>query len=362
MCFRTKSRPMRGTSSNAVSDGTGARINAGEERDGVFEARQTGECRRCHGRLRKQAQGRRGDDAERPFRADEKILEVIAAIVFAQAFQPVPDAAIGEHDLEPEGEIARAAVSQHRHAAGIGGEHAADLAASLRGKAQRQEASRRSPPRSAPLASTRPASTVMVLPARSMSRTCVMRLKLTTTSLPLSNGNLPADETGIAALRDDGRARLVGELEDRGNLLRRSRLQHQRGLAVIAVAPLLQVRRHGLGIADRIGFADDASEGVERGLRRALEWGRAVMEKACWLAFLPLLAAARLRRSLIASPRPLSGIGITAIAVASRPSRLLQRGKEIRGGFGQIAARTEIERRALELRRIGAEGEQGLAR
>ena len=38
------------------------------------------------------------------------------------------------------------------------------------------------------LASTRPASTVMVLPSRSMSRTWVMRLRLTTTSLPLSNG------------------------------------------------------------------------------------------------------------------------------------------------------------------------------
>ena len=39
-------------------------------------------------------------------------------------------------------------------------------------------------------------------------------------------GNLSADQAGIAALRHDGRAASVGVLQDRRDLLRRARLQH----------------------------------------------------------------------------------------------------------------------------------------
>ena len=97
--------------------------------------RKPGKPRHRLGRLRVEAQHRGGDDAERALRADEQVLEVVPAIVLAQTLEPVPHAAVGEHDFKPEGEIAGVAVGEHRHAAGIGGEHAADLAAALRGEA-----------------------------------------------------------------------------------------------------------------------------------------------------------------------------------------------------------------------------------
>ena len=42
-----------------------------------------------------QHQGRRGDDAERAFRADEEVAQVVAGVVLAQAGQAVPDLAGG---------------------------------------------------------------------------------------------------------------------------------------------------------------------------------------------------------------------------------------------------------------------------
>ncbi len=49
-----------------------------------------------------------------PSRADEELLQVVAGVVLAQAAQPVPDAAVGEHHFEPEHEVARIAIAQHR--------------------------------------------------------------------------------------------------------------------------------------------------------------------------------------------------------------------------------------------------------
>ena len=45
---------------------------------------------------------RGGDDAERALGADEELLQVVAGVVLAQRPQPVPDAAVGQHHLEPE--------------------------------------------------------------------------------------------------------------------------------------------------------------------------------------------------------------------------------------------------------------------
>ena len=53
--------------------------------------------------------------------------------------------------------------------------------------------------------------------------------------------DLPADQPGIAALRHDRRAGLVGELEDGGDLGDRARPQHRRRRAAIEVAALDQV-------------------------------------------------------------------------------------------------------------------------
>ncbi len=51
-------------------------------------------------RFREQLDRRRGDDAERALAADKQMLQVVARIVLAQAAQPVPDAAVGQHDLD----------------------------------------------------------------------------------------------------------------------------------------------------------------------------------------------------------------------------------------------------------------------
>ena len=85
-------------------------------------------------RRREELQHGRRDDAKRSFRADEQLLEVIPGIVLAQAAQAVPDPAIGKHDLDAKHEIAGIPEAQHGRAAGIGGQVAADRAASLRGE------------------------------------------------------------------------------------------------------------------------------------------------------------------------------------------------------------------------------------
>src|SRR3546814_17625688 len=63
-----------------------------------------------------------------------------AGVVLAQRAQAVPRAPVRQHYLEAEHEIARGAVAQHVHAAGIGREVAADLARALGAEAPGEEA------------------------------------------------------------------------------------------------------------------------------------------------------------------------------------------------------------------------------
>ena len=111
----------------------------------VVHAGERGHLRR---RRREQLQHRRGDDAERALGADEQLLEIVAGVVLAQSAQAVPDAAVGEHDFEPQRQFARVAEAQHGGAAGVGRQVAADRAASLGAERQREVAGR--PPRPPP--------------------------------------------------------------------------------------------------------------------------------------------------------------------------------------------------------------------
>src|SRR5256885_17085008 len=88
----------------------------------------------------KELQDRRRDYAERSFGTDEKLLQVIAGVVLAQAAQALPYLSGGQHDLEPQRELASIAVAQHRSAARIGGKIAADFATAFGRKAQREKA------------------------------------------------------------------------------------------------------------------------------------------------------------------------------------------------------------------------------
>src|SRR3546814_18728008 len=63
-----------------------------------------------------------------------------AGVVLAQRAQAVPRAPVRQHYLEAEHEIARGAVAQHVHAAGIGREVAADLARAIGAEAPGEEA------------------------------------------------------------------------------------------------------------------------------------------------------------------------------------------------------------------------------
>ena len=90
-------------------------------------------------RLRKELEHCGGDDAERAFAAKKKLLQVVAGVVLAQAAQAVPNTPVGEHDFEPEHQIARVAVAKHRGAAGVGGKIPADRTTSFGSERQREE-------------------------------------------------------------------------------------------------------------------------------------------------------------------------------------------------------------------------------
>src|SRR5262249_38902470 len=91
-------------------------------------------------RERKKFQRGRSDDAERAFRSDEDLLQVVAGVVLAQAAQAVPYLAGGKYHLEAKRQIARVAIAQHLCAAGVGREVAADGCRAFRGETERIEA------------------------------------------------------------------------------------------------------------------------------------------------------------------------------------------------------------------------------
>ena len=208
-------------------------------------------------RLRKQFQRRRGDDAERPFGADEEIAQVVAGVVFFQLRQPVQHPPVGEHDFQPERHLARHAIGQRCRAAGIGGEIAADGATALGAERQREQAidlagaRLRDLQHHAGLAGHGVRGGIdlanLVQPAQRDHDLAMVR-------------GLPADETGIAALRHQRDFVLAGELADRGHLGSGAGPQHQRRAAVEQVAFLGDIGRDIGGVRDRIFVADDGAE------------------------------------------------------------------------------------------------------
>ena len=91
-------------------------------------------------RTREELQGRRRNQSQRAFGADEEMLQIVAGVVLAQGAQAVPDAAVGQHHFEAEAKLTRIAVAQHLHPAGIGREVAADGGAAFRRQRQRKQA------------------------------------------------------------------------------------------------------------------------------------------------------------------------------------------------------------------------------
>ncbi|MNN04716.1 hypothetical protein D3C81_1174460 [compost metagenome] len=93
--------------------------------------RRRGHCRQHHAArigAREQPQRRRRDHAQRAFRADQQLLQVVAGVVLAQRAQAVEHLAVGQHGFDAQYQFARHAIAHHVDAAGIGGQVAADLA------------------------------------------------------------------------------------------------------------------------------------------------------------------------------------------------------------------------------------------
>ena len=177
--------------------------------------------------------------------------------------QPVPHAPVGEHHFKPERKVAGAAISEHRHAAGVGGEHPADLAASFRGEAQGEQA-----PRAGRhllrLRQHEPRFDRHGVRGEIDVAHAVEPLERDHDLMAGLERDLPADQPGIAALRHDGRLRRVGEFQDRRDLSRLAGLEHESGLAAIAVAPFDEIARHVRLVANSVLLADDADERIDR--------------------------------------------------------------------------------------------------
>src|SRR5262249_34014620 len=77
--------------------------------------------------------------------------------------------------------------------------------------------------------------------------------------------DLPADQPGVAALRNEWRARLVGELEDRRDLRHRPWAEHRGRAPVIKPTHLDQIRLLFSRLGDQIFAADDVAEAGEEG-------------------------------------------------------------------------------------------------
>ena len=207
-------------------------------------------------RPRKQAQHRRGDDAERSFRAHEQVLQRIAGIVLAQPSQAVPDLAVRQHRFEPQHQVAHVAVAQHRDAAGIGRDVAADLARALRADAEREQA-----------VGLEGGRLQIGEDHAGLDGDGVVRwidlddpVHALETDQDLAVGNSARDRAGIAALGHDRRPGGRAGPDHRRHLLGAVRHHHQRRCAHPIADPVAEMRRHDFGVVAPAARADDRAQ------------------------------------------------------------------------------------------------------
>ncbi len=215
--------------------------------------------RRRGGRLRMQFQHRRRDDAERALGADEELLEVVAAIVLAQAAQAVPDTPVGQHGFEAEHLLAGIAVAQHIDAARVGRKIAADLAAAFGGQRRREQ----------PVGFRGGALHVGEHAARLDRNGVVQRVELADAvqarkrehDLVLrARGHRAARQAGVAALRHDGDARFRAQAHHRRHFGGARRAHYAEGAAAVLPAPIGEVGRSVARGREHVAVADDRSE------------------------------------------------------------------------------------------------------
>ena len=214
-------------------------------------------------RLRKQFQDSAGNDAQRAFRADEPLLQVIAGVVLAQAAQPVPEAPVGQRDLEAEHQLAHVAVAQHADAAGIGRDVAADLAGALGAQREREQ----------PVGVARRLLDRLENAAGVRRDGVVDRIEFADPVEPAGRQHDPGkvlirdrrpDQAGVAALGHHRQAALVAQAQHRRDLFGRARPDDRRRRAGEIAALFFEMRRHPLGRIDPAPRADQVADFRQR--------------------------------------------------------------------------------------------------
>ena len=209
---------------------------------------------------------RGGDDAERTFRSHEQMFQVVAGVVLLQLRQIGQHAAIGEYDFEAGDEIARIAIGEHRRAAGIGGEIAADGAGAFRRQRQRKQ--------SAGLLRRFLHGKQRQARFHRHGHGGLIGLAHLVHALQGQNHfvlagffagyrltrNLAADQAGIAALGHDRRVSFGAELQNGGDFRGRAGADDAARLPVKEIARLRQISGHVACFTQHVALADDGGQ------------------------------------------------------------------------------------------------------
>ena len=271
-CCRTSSSATRGTSSNVV---TASLVNARSRDSSATAACGSGtptkavSCPRGTG---EEFAGGCGDDAERAFRADEQIAQVVARVVLAQRLETFEHAAVGQHDFESEHEVAHHAVAQDRGAAGVGRQVAAELARAFRAEAHREQPIDRRRCRLDLGEHATGFGDHRVV--RRIERADAPHARERQHDLRAVGARRRASAVaGVAADRHDADPRFVAQLHDGGDLLGRIRAQHERRRAAIQLAMIDEERldiRRPIEIAVRSDYRAQAIQCRSIDAHRAL--------------------------------------------------------------------------------------------
>ena len=275
------------------------------------------------GRSREKAEIGGGDHAQRAFRADKNLLHIIAGIVFGKRPEHLHHLAIGQHHFQARHQRSHHAVAQDMVAAGIGGDGAAAGAGAFGCEREREHQS-----------GLRGGLLCFCQNHARFGGQNHAALVQSTDAVHALHGqqhfamkrNLAAHQPGIAALGHDGYSRLKTDAHDGCNLRGCGGLQHQGRASLIFAAPFFQMGGNVLRVFGEAFFTHGFFETGNRVTHGAVRG-----------------AAARRRRSLIASPRPVSGMGETAMAALSLSSS--------RSMANRLAAASFRSPRGLRLRR-----------
>jgi hypothetical protein len=224
--------------------------------------RHANECSQRPGRAREKFARCGRDDAQRSFRADEQIAQIVAGVVFAQRLESIEHPTIGQHHFETKDQVAHHAVAQDRGAAGIRRQVAAQLAGAFRAEAHRKQSIDRGGRRldfrehAARLGDHR---VVRRVERADASHACESEHDLRA----IAARRRTTAVARVAAHRHDADPCLVAQLHDGGDLLGRIRTQHDGSGAVIQLAMVDEER---LDVARPIEISvrsDDRAQAIE---------------------------------------------------------------------------------------------------